>query len=122
MDNVTINIYKIEYIIDDAIVDTKELQHGQSLPQENIPTIPEKEHYTQVAPVWDIPVIENIQSDKIIHAVYTPDVYNVTFKFEDGQTVTETVTYGTVCSTEALNEVYDLKFLEHFEFDVALTI
>ncbi len=120
VDNVTINIYKIEYIIDDAIVDTKELQHGQSLPQENIPTIPEKEHYTQVAPVWDIPVIENIQSDKIIHAVYTPDVYNVTFKFEDGQTVTETVTYGTVCSTEALNEVYDLKFLEHFEFDVAL--
>lgn len=118
--NVNMNVYKIEYIVGNKRFTTRELQHGLDMPEELIPEIPEKEHYTQTPPVWDEPTIKNIQSDKIIHAIYTPDVYKVTFKFEDGQTVTEDVTYGTICSTDKLNEIYELKFMEYFEFDVPL--
>ncbi len=120
VENVSINVYKIKYFVGNKLFTTMELQHGLDMPEEMIPEVPEKEHYTQTPAVWDEPVIQNIRNDKTIHAVYTPDVYKVTFKFEDGQTVTEDVTYGTICSTDKLKEIYELKFMEYFEFDVPL--
>lgn len=120
VENVNLNVYKIEYIVDNKLFATRELQHGLDMPEELVPAVPEKEHYTQTPAVWDKPTIKNIQTDKTIKAVYTPDVYKVIFKFEDGQIVTEDVTYGTICSTDKLNEIYSLNFMEYFEFDVPL--
>ncbi|MGN0798669.1 MAG: MBG domain-containing protein [Christensenellales bacterium] len=117
VEGVEINVYKIIFVVDGEIYRTKEVSHGDSLPDSLIPTIPEKAHYTQIEPVWSQTNIVNAYCDLNINAIYTPDIYKVTFVFEDGQTVEQDVTYGTICSTEKLSEIYELKFLEYYEFD-----
>ena len=117
VEGVSINEYQVEFVVDGEVYRQEKLTHGDSLPDDRIPTIPEKLHYTQVEPVWSQTEVNNVYCDLIINAIYTPDVYKVTFVFEDGQTVEQDVTYGTICSTEKLSEVYELKFLEYYEFD-----
>ena len=117
VEGVEINVYKITFVVDGEVYRIKELTHGDSLPDSLIPTIPEKAHYTQVEPVWSQTSVVNAYCDLNINAIYTPDIYKVTFVFEDGQTVEQDVTYGTICSTEKLSEIYELKFLEYYEFD-----
>lgn len=120
VENINKNVYTISYIAGEEIVKTLTLEHGSTLDASLVPEVPFKAHYTQTPAVWSMPVVENIQQDLQITAIYTPNVYVVTFVFEDGQTVRQEVTYGTICSTEKLKEVYVLKFLEHFEFDTPL--
>ena len=117
VEGVSINEYQVEFVVDGEVYRQEKLTHGDSLPDDRIPTIPEKLHYTQVEPVWSQTEVNNVYCDLIINAIYTPDVYKVTFVFEDGQTVEQDVTYGIICSTEKLSEVYELKFLEYYEFD-----
>ncbi len=117
VEGVSINEYQVAFVVDGEVYRQEKLTHGDSLPDDRIPTIPEKLHYTQVEPVWSQTEVNNVYCDLIINAIYTPDVYKVTFVFEDGQTVEQDVTYGTICSTEKLSEVYELKFLEYYEFD-----
>jgi len=86
----TANNYTVTYKIDGVTVDTQTVAHGADAVA---PVIPDKEGYTQTAPVWDNDGT-NITADTTINAVYTINTYTVTYK-ADGATVnTQTVAHG----------------------------
>ena len=79
--------YTVTYKVDGNTVSTQTVGHGKDA---TAPTIPEKEGYTQTAPVWDKDGT-NITADTEINAVYTINEYTITFKDENG--VYKTLTY-----------------------------
>lgn len=82
--------YTVTYKADGKVVGTVEVEHGADA---MAPAIPEKEGYTQTAPVWDKDG-KNITADTEINAVYTINEYTVTFMSEDGVYKTVTVKHG----------------------------
>jgi len=82
--------YTVTYKADGTVVDTQQVVYqGNAV----APAIPDKEGYTQTAPVWDNDGT-NITVDTTINAVYTANNYTVTYKI-DGVTVdTQTVAHG----------------------------
>jgi len=82
----TINKYSVTFKADGTTVETIEVEHGDAIANGDIPTIPSKTGYTQVAPKWDKENFANITSDMTVNAIYTINKYNVVFK-ADGATV-----------------------------------
>lgn len=79
--------YTVTYKIGGKTVSTETVGHGKNA---IAPVIPEKEGYTQTAPVWDNDG-KNITADTEINAVYTINEYKITFMYEHG--VYKTLTY-----------------------------
>ena len=102
----TIKSYTVIFVVDGQQVRTVAVNHGNGVV--NIPEIPAKEGYTQTAPYWDTDLTA-VTSDLTVTAVYTPNVYTVTFVV-DGQTYhTVTVTHGSAVTAPAIptKEGYD---------------
>ncbi len=88
----TRNTYTVTFMADGEVVATKNVIHGDTLT--DIPEIPEKTGHVQTAPTWDVSNFNNIMDNITVNAVYTKDVYIVTF-VADGVTVAlKTVEYG----------------------------
>lgn len=84
--------YLISFIADGKLVATRTVAHGDTLT--DIPVIPAKLGYTDVAPVWDVTDFTKITSNMTVNAIYTADVYKVIFQ-ADGKTVeTINMRYG----------------------------
>ena len=79
--------YTVTYKVDGNTISTQTVGHGKDA---TAPEIPEKEGYTQTAPVWDKDG-KNITADTEINAVYTINEYTITFMDENG--VYKTLTY-----------------------------
>jgi len=87
-----INKYTVTFKAGGKVVKEFVVEHGSSL--STIPNIPEKNGYTQTAPVWDITDFANITSNITVNAVYTPNVYKVTFVLEGATLGEVTVKHG----------------------------
>ena len=74
----------ITFVANNRVVATRVVKHGETLT--DIPEIPEKIGHMQTAPVWSITDFKNIREDMTVHAIYTPDVYTITFVI-DGEIV-----------------------------------
>jgi len=74
----------ITFVANNKVVATRVVEHGGTLT--DIPEIPAKIGYTQTAPEWSVTDFRNIREDMTVHAIYTPDVYTITFVI-DGKTV-----------------------------------
>lgn len=88
----TKNVYTVTFKADGEIVSTKTVGWGDTLT--DVPSIPAKEGYDQVAPVWNRTDFSNITSDLVVEAVYTKNVYTVTFMADDIVVTTKTVGHG----------------------------
>lgn len=69
--------FEVKFIVDNEVYKTITVNYGEDLEADKFPLIPEKEGHTATAPVWDTESLKNIKEDKIIRAVYTPDIYKV---------------------------------------------
>ena len=74
----------ITFIANNKVVATRVVAHGGTLT--DIPEIPEKIGHMKKAPVWSVTDFRNIRKDMTVHAIYTPDVYTITFVI-DGENV-----------------------------------
>jgi len=120
--DVTLNVYSISFVADGLVVSTINLTHGASLLRENFPDIPAKENYDETAPVWSVTTnITNATQDLEISAIYTPNVYVVTFLMADGNEFTVQTTYGTAVDTSVLEDEYKLNMFEYFVFAKSLS-
>ncbi|MBE6811269.1 MAG: hypothetical protein E7523_00125 [Ruminococcaceae bacterium] len=88
----TPNVYKVIFKAEGSEDVEKTVTYGEDLT--DIPAVPERAHYEQVAPYWDVDSFEGISGDMIVNAVYTPDVYEIVFKAEGSTDIVKTVTYG----------------------------
>ena len=71
-------IYKVEFVADGEIIDTKYVNYGSDLPAEEFPEVPTKQGYTDMPPKWDAAELKEVMDDAVIQAVYTPNRYTVT--------------------------------------------
>jgi len=94
----TRNVYTVTFMADGEVVATKTVTHGDTLT--DIPDVPEKVGYDQQAPVWDVANFNNVMSDMTVNAVYTRNVYTVTFMADGEVVATKTVNHG-----EALTDI-----------------
>lgn len=117
VEGVTINTYTINFIIDREVKKSITKTHGEGVLTSEYPNIPKKTNYDNTAPTWNLTQIESVENDQDIVAVYTPNVYNIIFVFEDGNTYSTTVTYGENVSDEVLKENYNLNMFEYFDYD-----
>ena len=60
----------------------------------DIPAIPSRTGYDQVAPYWDTTAFDNIKSNRTVHAVYTPNRYTVTFLVGESEVASLQTIYG----------------------------
>lgn len=74
----------IRFIANNQLVATRIVNDGDTLT--DIPEIPAKVGHMQNAPVWSVTDFRNIHEDMTVHAIYTPDVYTITFVI-DGKVV-----------------------------------
>lgn len=82
----------VTFKADGTTVATKKVSYNGSVT--DLPSIPQKEGYTQTPPKWSVSSLSGITSDITVNAVYTANKYTVTFK-ADGRTVgTVTVEHG----------------------------
>jgi uncharacterized repeat protein (TIGR02543 family) len=90
-------IYVIEFMADGLIVDTRTVQHGESIT--NIPDIPEKVGYEAV---WDVTDFESVENEFEVTAIYTLLSYTVTFIDQDDIVYDmQTIDYGHKVSSLA---------------------
>jgi len=94
----TKNKYTITFVnYDSVIIETKILEYGET-PTYTIPTKPGNEQYTYTFAGWN-PSLAVVEKDTTYTAIYTATLnkYEVTFKDEDGTTLsnTQTVEYGS---------------------------
>jgi len=83
-------IYVIKFIADGSVIDTRTVQHGQSIT--NVPDVPSKTGYEGS---WDITDFTNIENEFEVAAIYEKLVFSVTFVDQDGITYdTQSVAYG----------------------------
>lgn len=88
----TNNIYFVIFYVNGIEIDFIEIEHGATLT--NIPKIPSRTGYDQVAPYWDVADFTNITSDLEVNAVYKINKYTVKYVI-DGVVVSEqTVNHG----------------------------
>jgi len=78
------NTHLITFVANNKVVATRIVAHGGTLT--DIPEIPEKIGHMKTTPVWSVTDFRNIRKDMTVHAIYTPDVYTITFVI-DGETV-----------------------------------
>ncbi len=88
----TPNVYTVTFKAEGSEDVVKTVKYGDTLT--GIPAVPAREHYNQTAPKWDVTSFEGISSDITVNAVYTPNVYTVTFKAEGSEDIVKTVIYG----------------------------
>ena len=88
----TINVYKITFRAEGSADIVKEVAWGEAIT--DIPAIPARVGYDQVAPHWEETDLSNVRKDMVVEAVYTANQYTITFVI-DGETVKEyTVFHG----------------------------
>ncbi len=119
-ENITLNSYSIFFLIDDYIIKQIRKSHGSSLSFYEFPEIPEKEHYNDTMPYWNMGEIESVIKDETIIAKYVPNVHTITFVMPDGKTYTANVNYGENVSTKILEENYHLGVFNYFVFNSSL--
>ena len=88
--------YTVTFMAYGEVVAERTVNEGDALT--DIPAIPEKEGYTQTAPVWDVSDFSNIMSDMTVNAVYTRNTYTVTFMADGAVVAEKTVTHGDTLS------------------------
>lgn len=121
VENVKLNEYKISFIVDGVKIKDFLKPHGDKLDKSSFPQIPEKSHYTDVSPFWDI--IDKdldsflVEDDLDIHAVYTPNVYTVTFILPNGKARETSVIYGDEVNYNFLLKDFNLGLFEYLSFD-----
>ena len=81
----------ITFVANNKVVATRVVEHGGTLT--DIPEIPEKIGHMQTKPVWSVTDFKNIREDMTVHAIYTPDVYTITFVIDDKVVKTMEVGY-----------------------------
>ncbi len=79
---------KITFMADDIVV--KETETGWNGTITDIPKIPAKQGYDQIAPKWDVEDFTNIQADMTVHAIYTINKYTVILTQGEGYTLQTT--------------------------------
>lgn len=117
VENLTLNSYTINFVIDNVVSKTITKNYGEQVLSSEYPILPEKTYYNMVAPTWSVTQIDSVEKDYNINSVYTPNVYNITFVVNDGNTYETTLTYGETVSDEILKENYNLNMFEYFDFD-----
>ena len=91
--------FEVKFIVDNAEYKTVTVNYGEDLESSEFPAIPEKTGYTITPPVWEPDSLENIKEDKVVRAVYTPDICKVILPeniigFEITTEQSTDVTYG----------------------------
>ncbi len=114
------NVYNIYFIADGDEVGVIKKEYGSDLIKSECPDIPNKPNYNQTKPEWETSEIEEIKEDHVINAIYTANVYTVTFEMFDGRTYQVAVTYGEEVNTEVLKEHYDLNMFEYFVYSSSI--
>ena len=69
--------FEVKFIVDNAEYKTVTVNYGSDLAADEFPEIPEKTGYTANPPVWEPDSLENIKEDKVVRAIYTPDICKV---------------------------------------------
>lgn len=69
--------FEVKFIVDNEVYKTVTVNYGEDLEADKFPAIPEKEGHTETSPVWDTDSLKNIKEDKVVRAVYTPDMCTV---------------------------------------------
>lgn len=64
-------LLQVKFVADGNVVEIKELRYGESVTE--LPAIPEKEGYTETAPVWSVTSITNVTEDLTVTAQYVKD-------------------------------------------------
>ena len=82
----------ITFVADGVVVAKVEQLYGWAL---EVPAIPAKEGYTKVAPKWSVTNFDTVQGDMTVEAIYTADIYNVTYVVDGATVSTVSVTYGS---------------------------
>ncbi len=118
---IEINTYTISFVADDKVVENGEfkVKDGETLLASSFENleIPTKEHYDDISAQWEIKEdITNVQDDMVVNAIYTPNVYTVTFLL-NGEKYDVDVVYGTETDTSILLENYKLGAFEYFSFN-----
>ncbi len=82
----------VNFIVDGNLYETYKVKYGEDLL--TIPTIPTKQGYTQVAPVWSVDSFEDITDDMQCEAIYIINIYTITFVYPDGTKFVTTAHHG----------------------------
>ncbi len=69
--------YEVKFIVDNELYKSVTVNYGDDLAASEFPVIPEKTGYTNIPPVWEPDSLENIKENKVVRAVYTPDICKV---------------------------------------------
>ncbi|MBQ3604165.1 MAG: hypothetical protein IJA02_10015 [Clostridia bacterium] len=111
--------YAVKFVVDNEVYKTVTVNYGDDLAASEFPVIPEKTGYTNIPPVWEPDSLENIKEDKVVRAVYTPDVCKVILPdnaigYEVNTEQETEVTYGqpfsfTVDTTEGYSKTDKFK-------------
>ncbi len=117
LEGITLNVYQVEFVANGEIVKEIDVSHGGNVDLEQVPQVPARENYDQVEPKWEDVSLQNVQDDMIVNALYTPNVYTVTFVVNNDKSFDVNVTYGDVVDTSILYNEYDLGVFDYFEFD-----
>lgn len=83
-DSEQVETHLITFVANNKVIATRVVEDGATLT--DIPEIPAKIGHMQTAPVWSVTNFSNIREDMTVHAIYTPDVYTVTF-IADGEII-----------------------------------
>ena len=73
----------------------RDVTYGEGV--SDIPVVPTRTGYTQVAPYWSISDLSSVYEDLTVTAIYTPNVYSISLSAGTGYTLTatkNTVTHG----------------------------
>ena len=116
LEGITLNVYQVNFVANGEVVKEIDVSHGGNINQDQVPNIPVRENFDQVEPVWEDVSLQNIQDDMVINAVYTPNVYTVTFIVNNDKSFDVDVTYGDIVDTSILYNEYDLGVFDYFEF------
>lgn len=98
----TPDVYTVTFVADGETIDEVEVTYGEALTE--LPAIPAKDHYTETEPTWGDVDFAAIGEDTVVNAVYTPDVYTVTYKAEGSEDIVIDVTYGETFEVPAVPE------------------
>lgn len=111
--------YEVKFVVDNEVYKTVTVNYGNDLAASEFPVIPEKTGYTNIPPVWEPDSLENIKEDKVVRAVYTPDICKVILPdnaigYEVNTEQDTEVTYGqpfsfTVDTTEGYSKTDKFK-------------
>lgn len=120
LDNIELNRYNINFVVDGEVIKTISVLHGEALSSDKFPQIPEKPNYDNIQPYWSQNEIVSASDDTNIEAIYTPNIYKVTFVLNGNSYVVD-VNYGETVNTNVLYENIDLNVFEYLNFDHSLS-